>query len=68
MIIFSLILGILTNEIHKWSHMVHSKPHPVVRFFQQSGLIMSHEVHHKHHTGKFDTEYCIINGWCNPFL
>jgi plasmanylethanolamine desaturase len=68
MIIFGVILGILTNEIHKWSHMVHSKPHRIIRFLQSAGLIISHEKHHAHHQGKFDSDYCIINGWMNPFL
>lgn len=67
-IIFGVVLGILTNEIHKWAHMVHSKPHPVVRFLQKSRLILSHEEHHRHHQGEFDRSYCIINGWMNPFL
>lgn len=67
-VIFGVVLGILTNEFHKWAHMVHSKPHPFIRFLQQSGLIISHEKHHVHHQGKFDSSYCIINGWMNPFL
>ena len=67
-IIFGVILGILTNEFHKWAHMVHTKPHPVIRFLQKSGLIISHEKHHVHHQGDFDSSYCIINGWMNPFL
>ena len=41
-IIFGVVLGILTNEIHKWAHMVHSKPHFIIRFLQQSRLILSH--------------------------
>jgi len=48
--------------------MVHTKPPALVVFLQKSGLIISHEKHHKHHTGDFDTDYCIINGWMNPFL
>lgn len=48
--------------------MVHKKPHKVIQFLQKSGLIISHEKHHVHHTGKFDSDYCIINGWMNPFL
>lgn len=41
-IVFGVILGILTNEIHKWAHMVHQKPNIIIRFFQNSGLILSH--------------------------
>lgn len=68
MIIFGVVLGIMTNQCHKWAHMVHAKPPLVVRFLQKSGLIISHEKHHRHHTGNFDTDYCIINGWMNPIL
>lgn len=68
MIIFGVPLGILTNQCHKWAHMVHTKPPAVIVFLQKSGLIISHEKHHKHHQGDFDTDYCIINGWMNPIL
>ena len=42
MLIFGVPLGIITNECHKWAHMVHTKPHPIVQFFQKAGLIISH--------------------------
>jgi hypothetical protein len=29
--------------------MVHTKPHPIIRFLQSSKLILSHEEHHRHH-------------------
>ena len=67
-IIFGVPLGVLTNECHKWAHMIHSKPHPIVQFFQKAGFIISHEKHHEHHQGDFDKAYCIINGWMNPIL
>ena len=41
-IVFGVILGLLTNEIHKWAHMVHQKPHFIIRFLQQTRLILSH--------------------------
>ncbi len=68
MIIFAIPLGILTNQFHKWSHMVHTKPHPIIVFLQKAGFVISHEKHTIHHQGKFDSDYCIINGWMNPFL
>jgi ubiquitin-conjugating enzyme E2 variant len=40
-IVFGVPLGILTNECHKWAHMVHSKPSKPVRFLQQAGFIIS---------------------------
>ena len=68
MVNFGIIATIMTNEIHKWSHMVHSKPHSAIRLLQRSGLVMTHEHHHRHHQGNFDNSYCIINGWMNPIL
>lgn len=68
MIIFGVILGILTNQCHKWAHMVHTKPPAIIVFLQKAGFIISHEKHHKHHQGDFDSDYCIINGWMNPIL
>lgn len=68
MIIFAVVVGILTNECHKWAHMVHKKPHPIIQFLQKAGLIISHDKHHVHHQGEFNSAYCIINGWMNPIL
>lgn len=48
--------------------MVYQKPHFIIRFLQSTRLILTHEEHHRHHTGEFDTGYCIINGWMNPIL
>lgn len=42
-IVFGVVLGLLTNEIHKWAHMVHEKPHVIIRFLQSSKLILSHQ-------------------------
>lgn len=67
-ILFSVVLGILTNEIHKWAHMVYKKPNFIVQFLQKHGLIISYEKHRIHHQGEFNSGYCIINGWMNPFL
>ena len=68
MIIFGVPLGILTNECHKWAHMVHIKPHKIIRYFQKAGLVISPEKHNLHHQGEFDQAYCIVNGWMNPIL
>ena len=68
MVVFGVPLGILTNECHKWAHMVHTKPSKVVRFLQQAGLVISPEKHLLHHQGDFDKAYCIVNGWMNPIL
>ena len=61
-----LVLGTLTNQLHKYAHQL--KPSPFVRFLQDLGIILSRRSHSKHHRPPFDCAYCITNGWFNPFL
>ncbi|CCW63794.1 unnamed protein product [Phytomonas sp. EM1] len=60
------VLVAITNEIHKWSHMV--RPHFFVRKLMNLGIILSPKTHHKHHVDPFDCSYCITTGWMNPPL
>lgn len=53
----------LTNQIHKWSHMVN--PPRTVRFLQSCRLILSPRSHAIHHTAPHDSYYCITAGWLN---
>jgi len=56
----------LTNQFHAWSHM--QKPPLIAVILQKSGIILSPTVHRKHHQMPFDHNYCITNGWLEPFL
>lgn len=56
-------IGLLTNQIHQWAHM--PCPPPLVRLFQDYGLILGREAHARHHLTPFDVNYCITTGWCN---
>jgi len=56
----------LTNQIHKWAHMI--KPPPAVAFLQDWNIILSRKVHQVHHHTPFDRYYCITTGWLNPVL
>jgi len=56
----------ITNQIHKWSHT--RKPPRWVSFLQETGIILSRQDHNKHHQIPFDRNYCITNGWLNPWL
>lgn len=56
----------ITNQIHKWSHT--HKPNQIVSFLQSTGVILSKHAHNKHHQIPFDRNYCITNGWLNPWL
>jgi sterol desaturase/sphingolipid hydroxylase (fatty acid hydroxylase superfamily) len=62
-----LLVVIMTNQIHKWAHLVHvGRPVPgVVRALQRSRVILSPEHHQIHHTPPYDTHYCITSGITN---
>lgn len=57
------ILTALTNQFHKWAHQ--PNPHPMVKKLQKTGLILNKDVHAKHHTKPYDTNYNITNGHTN---
>lgn len=58
--------GLPTNQFHQWAHM--PKPPMIVRILQNTGIILSHQAHAKHHTHPHQDNYCIALGWCNPLL
>jgi len=64
--VWSCLWIALTNQFHSWSH--YSKPPLFVAMLQKSGIILSPSTHRKHHVMPFDRNYCITNGWLEPFL
>lgn len=64
--VWSCLWIALTNQFHSWSHM-QKLPFFVV-MLQKSGIILSPSTHRKHHVMPFDRNYCITNGWLEPFL
>ena len=61
-LLFSVLLIILTNEIHKLAHL--TSRNKFIRFLQRYKLILDprdHIRHHAHH----DCYYCITTGWLN---
>lgn len=59
---------IMSQELHKWSHMTPSQCHPIVNFLQEKGAIIGRKAHAQHHTMPFEGKYCIVSGLCNDIL
>lgn len=55
-----------TNQLHKWAHA--ARRPAAVRLLQRTRLILSPEVHDRHHRGDFSRGYCVTTGWLNPLL
>ena len=59
--------GILAQVPHYYAHRRSRslRVHRIVRWLQETGLIISPEHHSAHHDGKFDCNFCILSGWNN---
>lgn len=55
----------MTNQIHKWSHLDADKTPKILKALQKVHLILPPEHHRIHHTPPFDTYYSITTGWWN---
>jgi len=61
-----LCFQVVSQELHKYSHML--EPPKWIQAIQSKNLIISRKYHGLHHCSPFEGNYCIITGWCNPFL
>lgn len=57
---------VATNQFHKWAHQ--DNPRPLVALLQRARIILEPKHHDGHHTGSFNSNYSITNGWLNPLL
>lgn len=57
--------SVLTNQLHKWSHEKHTG---LIRALQTMGIILSPELHEKHHTKPHNSHYTITSGVWNYVL
>lgn len=65
--IIGLVAGvIMTNQLHKWAHMP-SVPR-LVAVAQRRGVVLSKEHHSVHHSGAYDSNYCITWGHLDLLL
>jgi ubiquitin-conjugating enzyme E2 variant len=55
-----------TSQFHLWAHM--KNPPRLARVLQRCRLILTPQHHWRHHKDPYVANYCITNGWCDPFL
>lgn len=55
-----------TNALHCWAHS--AAPPTLVAWLQRHRLVLSPEMHRRHHDGGHDRSYCVTSGWLNPLL
>jgi hypothetical protein len=64
---FSIILVQVMFMAHRWAHIMPKDNHPIVRWCQDNGLLLSmreHIVHHK----TYDSNWSIFTGWSNSMF
>lgn len=55
----------MTNQIHKWSHLEPEQTPAWLRVLQRLHLVLPPGHHQLHHTRPFDRYYSITTGWLN---
>lgn len=66
-IISLLFFSVITNIIHRFSHMRDCENNSFILFLQKTGIICSHHHHSMHHT-KTTEKYCVISEYNNYIL
>lgn len=61
-------MEILSQELHKWSHMTKKEVPGWVNWMQDAGLSIPRTDHANHHKAPYEGNYCIVSGVCNPAL
>jgi len=59
---------ILSQELHKWSHMTKKEVPAFANTLQDLGISIGRVQHSKHHMAPYDGNYCIVSGFCNEAL
>mmetsp|Transcript_26077 Transcript_26077/g.82493 ORF Transcript_26077/g.82493 Transcript_26077/m.82493 type:complete len:465 (-) Transcript_26077:42-1436(-) len=66
-VLLSFPMLYLMMASHRWSHTRPSQLPSVVSLLQNSGVLLSKEVHSKHHAN-YDVNFSLLTGWSNPVL
>lgn len=65
---FTIIIGSTANVIHSFTHVPREQLPMSVIFLQNWGIFQSPYQHRIHHTGKQNTNYCVMTNYLNPVL
>eukprot|EP00986_Skeletonema_menzelii_P013627 scaffold8085_cov154-Skeletonema_menzelii.AAC.5 len=61
-------MEIMSQELHKWSHMTKKETPAIVNTLQDLGITIGRVPHAQHHMAPYDGNYCIVSGVCNKAL
>lgn len=61
-------IEIMSQELHKWSHMTKAEVPGWVNALQDAGIAIGRVPHAQHHMAPYDGNYCIVSGLCNESL
>lgn len=67
LIVTFLFFVLVSNVIHRFSHMRDCENNEIIKVLQKTGLFCSHEYHSVHHKDS-DTRYCVISIYSNIIL
>jgi hypothetical protein len=57
-----------TNEFHMFSHCTSKEIPDFIQFLQKYGIVLTWKAHKEHHKPPHLIDYCVFNGWANPFM
>jgi hypothetical protein len=58
----------LMQMSHRWAHLPRPQISGGLKALQRVGILLDPTAHRRHHRGKYDINFCIMNGWLNPAL
>jgi len=61
-----IVFAVLSNLLHRWSHLPVSRRPAWMRWAQRHHLLLNSQSHGRHHRRPRRVNYCILSGWANP--
>ncbi|WP_316653110.1 fatty acid desaturase CarF family protein [Ovoidimarina sediminis] len=63
-----ICIGLLNQQVHRFSHTPQKRLPGVVRLLQRLRLIQDGRHHWVYHISPHSTRYCVLTPWMNPML